>query len=452
MKSISEVNIPNDFKDKDICIIGLGFVGLTLACAMARHGFNVSGIEKNEKLLKMLECGAPHFFEPGLAKCVKDVISEERLKVFNAIPEHIKAKVYIVTVGTPLYAGSGKVNLESITQVAEEISRNLKDGDLVILRSTVKLRTTRNIIKPILDKSGKEYQLAFCPERTIEGQAMEELLHLPQIIGPDSLQTGLRVAQIFQFITPTVVRVSDFETAEMIKLVDNCKRDVLFGYANEVASICNVMGIHADEVISSGRFGYSRTNLPQPGPVGGPCLSKDAHILMQSIEEYGVEPIITSAARRVNEMLPHEAIRFLQNKLSSMGFSSKDNFKIALLGLAFKGRPATDDIRDTTSLVVYKELKNCYPNADFFGFDYVVKPDTIKGLGLYPCDRIEDAFEGSRLVLILNNHEEFSKLDIEDVSKTIANPSIIYDFWATFTLGTFILPENVEYIVYGGHR
>ncbi len=130
---------------------------------------------------------------------------------------------------------------------------------------------------------------------------MAELRYLPQIIGADTPATALRATQIFQFITPTVVRVSDFETAEMIKLVAHTKRDVMFAYANEVAKVCDAVGISAEEVISSGRFGYSRTDLPLPGPVGGPSLSKDPYLLAESVAELGVIPELTLAARRVNE-------------------------------------------------------------------------------------------------------------------------------------------------------
>ena len=95
--------------------------------------------------------------------------------------------------------------------------------------------------------------------------------------------------------------MSDVETAELVKLVDNVHRDVLFGFANEVAAICDAVGVSAREVIASGRYGYPRTDLAQPGPVGGPCLSKDPHILVQSLVPWGVRPIITAAARQTNE-------------------------------------------------------------------------------------------------------------------------------------------------------
>ena len=144
------------------------------------------------------------------------------------------------------------------------------------MRSTVKIGTTRNLVHPVLEASGKRFDLAFCPERTVEGQALEELRWLPQIVGGETLDVTVRAGQLFQFLTPTVVRVSSVETAEMVKLVDNSQRDVHFAYSNEVARVCDVIGISAAEVIQAGKRGYPRTNLPMPGPVGGPCLEKDS--------------------------------------------------------------------------------------------------------------------------------------------------------------------------------
>src|SRR5205814_1352996 len=134
---------------------------------------------------------------------------------------------------------------------------------------------------------------------------------------------------------PTVVRVSNVATAEMIKLIDNSRRDLMFGYANEVARMCDALGISAAEVIRSGRFGYTRTDIPMPGPVGGPCLSKDPHILAESLEFVGIRPEITLAARKVNERQPDEIVQFIRELLSGDGKFPK-KLRIALLGIAFK--------------------------------------------------------------------------------------------------------------------
>jgi nucleotide sugar dehydrogenase len=312
------------------------------------------------------------------------------------------------------------------------------------------LGTTRNIVRPILESNGKKFQLAFCPERTIEGQAMMELRYLPQIIGADSQATALRATQIFQFITPTVVRVTDFETAEMIKLVDNTKRDVMFAYANEVARLCDAVGVSAEEVISSGRFGYSRTDLPMPGPVGGPCLSKDPYILAESVAAFGLTPEITLTARHVNERQFSEVVSFLKSYSRNMeGFPK--NPTIALLGVAFKGQPATDDVRGTTAVPILEELRKAFPGSRFVGYDPVVAREAIASLGLLSQATLTEAMTGAHLALILNNHSEFSRMPIESLAAQMSRPAAIYDFWNCFTRTALSLPAGVRYLTLGSH-
>ncbi len=445
-----EKQLPLNYSDKKVCVLGLGFVGLTLATTMADGGFQVIGIDRRKDLLEKIASGKAGFFEPSLSVKLKKVIADRSLEVHEKIPESCDAKVYIITVGTPLDS-KRKINLSSIKKVASDIARQLKDGDLIILRSTVKLGTTRSIVEPILAKTGKRFQIAFCPERTIEGQAMAELRYLPQIIGADDLATGVRASLLFQFLTPTVIRVNDLETAEMIKLIGNTKRDVAFGFANEVAHMCDVVGLSADEVISGGRFGYSRTDIPLPGPVGGPCLSKDSHILIQSMMEYGVVPEITMAARRTNEKQPKEVVDFLVTFLKSQkGFPK--NPKISLLGIAFKGRPITDDTRGTTALAIFAALKKAFPKAIFSGYDPVVEEKEIKEFGLVAKKEPEEMFAGAHLVLILNNHPLFSTMPLEEWTAKMTKPGVVYDFWNNYSQENLHLPLGVKYITLGCHK
>lgn len=430
-----------------VCIMGLGYVGLTLAATMADVGFNVLGVEIKDDVLEKLNKGEPHFFEPGLKEEIRKAKEEKNIQFAKHIPKDCKADVYIITVGTPLGA-DGKVRLDMIENVAEEISSHLKDESMVILRSTVKIGTSRNIVLPILQKSGKKFNLAFCPERTLEGQALKELRELPQIVGGIDLNSSIRAAQLFQFVTPTVVRVSSIETAEMIKLIDNVARDVSFGFANEVSSVCDALGISAFEVIKSGSRGYPRTNLPMPGPVGGPCLEKDPYIFMEGLEKTNVKASITFDARKINERQPEEVTRYLAE--NTQDFPEKP--VISLLGVAFKGRPATDDLRGTMFKPIYESLKKYFPLAEFRAYDSLVPKDKIEKFGLKGFLDIEGAIDKSNLVVICNNHPEFANMPIESLSKRLARPAIIYDFWNNFTNNKLFLPQGVKYVAIGSHN
>jgi UDP-N-acetyl-D-mannosaminuronic acid dehydrogenase len=447
---VAKSQIPIGYKDRTVCILGLGFVGLTLAAVMAEVGFHIIGVEIREDVLKKLEAGIAHFYEPGLTDAMHRAVKSGRLKVHNAIPSDCAATVFIITVGTPL-DDRRRVNLDSVTRIAHQIAERVKDGDIVILRSTVKIGTTEQLVRPIVAKSGKRFQIAFCPERTIEGQALEELRYLPQIIGAADYDAITRAAQLFNFITPTVIRVSSAETAELIKLVDNGRRDLLFGYANEVARICDTIGVSAAEVIRSGRFGYNRTDLPMPGPVGGPCLSKDPHILVESIEQFGIYPEITIAARLVNERQPSELVEYIHKVTASdVKFSAAP--RIALLGIAFKGRPPTDDVRGTMAIPVHRELVKAFPDASIIVHDPIVDAETLRSLELTPVDSLEQAFADTSMALILNNHPAYATMSIETITQPMARPALVYDCWNNFVDRPIQLQSGIRYVAMGSHH
>jgi UDP-N-acetyl-D-mannosaminuronic acid dehydrogenase len=262
---------------------------------------------------------------------------------------------------------------------------------------------------------------------------------------------AVRAAQLFQFLTPTVVRVSDVETAEMIKLIDNSSRDVGFAFANEVAKICSAVGISASEVIKAGKLGYPRTNVAWPGPVGGPCLEKDSYILAEGLHSYGIQPELIIAARRLNEKQPEEVISYLAKTLKSLpGFP--ENPIISLLGLAFKGRPATDDLRGTMAKPIYALAKRYFPQAEFRGYDPMVKPEQIRDFGLAPCSTLEQAMQGANLALIMNNHLVFSEMILGNLALLMARPGLVYDFWNNFVAEELDLPEGTGYMSLGSHK
>jgi len=443
------IKVLKSFDDKSVCILGLGYVGLTLAIVMADVGFNVHGVEVREDVLEKLSKGTPHFHEPGLSVKLKRVVESKKLTFSKSIPLARQHSVYIVTVGTPLDKNK-KSRMDMIENVSHEIAQHIKEGDLIIMRSTVKLGTTRNIVMPILQKTGVNFELAFCPERTLEGNALKELYSLPQIVGGTTKSATVRASQIFQYITPTVIRVSDVETAEMIKLIDNAQRDVMFAYANEVARACDVVGISATEVIRFGGLGYPRSNLSVPGPVGGPCLAKDSHILAEGLLDLGITPEITLMARKINERQPEESVQFIKKYTKTLKDFPRVP-KISLLGLAFKGQPETDDLRGTMAIPVLEAIKNHFPNAILYGYDPIVSREAIHGLGLVPCHTLQEAMMEANIVLILNNHPVFTTMPIEDYFHYLASSGFVYDYWNLFSTKKLNLPIGRNYIGLGSH-
>lgn len=416
----------------DVGVIGLGYVGLTLATALADSGLRVVGIERRQEVVDLTNSGKPHFHEAGLDYMLQSVLKRGLIEARTALDPEITCKVYIITVGTPL-GPDGSARLDFMRNAAAEVAANMQDGALVMLRSTVKIGTTREVVLPILTESGKTFQLAMCPERTLEGKAMEELRRLPQIIGADQVDARESAARFFSRLTPTVVQFPRYETAEIIKLVDNTYRDVQFAFANEVARACEPFGVNAMDVIEGGKLGYPRTNLAIPGLVGGPCLEKDPHIFRESVSRYGIELDITKAARHVNEQQPYETVKAACDIFQAR--TGRLPNRIAFFGVAFKGIPETNDLRGTMAAWVHDAVMSQAPAAQVNIYDPATLRDEVEVM--FPdaqvCDSYADALDGADLLFITNNNPAFGKLRIEEILEFMSPDALIYDYWNHFS-------------------
>jgi nucleotide sugar dehydrogenase len=291
------------------------------------------------------------------------------------------------------------------------------------------------------------YNLAFCPERTLEGRALEELRTLPQIIGGVDEASALRAARLFQFLTPTIVRVANAETAELIKLVNNTQRDLVFAFANEMATVADALGVSITEVVHGGGLGYPRGQIPMPGPVGGPCLEKDPYILAESVEPHGIAPALTLQGRLLNEQLPARVAANL-----ALLFDGRPVRRVTVLGLAFKGRPETSDLRGTVAIPLIAELRSQFPAATLTGFDPVVPPADIAALGIEVSPSLEAAFDAADLVVIQNNHPAFGTMDIDTLADRLAPDAVVYDLWNQHDASRLTLREDVTYAGLGARR
>ncbi|OFJ52480.1 nucleotide sugar dehydrogenase [Mycolicibacterium grossiae] len=416
----------------DVGIVGLGYVGLTLATVLAEAGNSVIGVEKRRELVDMTNEGIPHFTETGLPDALSGVTRSKKLVAAEAFDDSFSCDVYIITVGTPL-AADGVARVDMIEAAARDIAANMQDGALVILRSTVKIGTTRDVVAPILEASGKRFDIAMCPERTLEGKALQELRELPQIIGADSQEVADRAAAVFRKLTNSIVGVSSIETAEIIKLISNTFRDVQFAFANEVARVCDAFGVSAHEVISSGKLGYNRTNIPLPGLVGGPCLEKDPHILMESARTRGVELEITSAGRVVNERQPEETVAFINAEIARRGLP--EPLKINLVGMAFKGQPETSDLRGSMSIKVLDALKKAHPEAEIGVYDPVTPQELLAEE--FPDERtfsrFGDAVSGASVLVIGNNHPSLGTISPRTIKEFMSPEGFVFDYWNHFS-------------------
>jgi len=439
--------LSKEFEDSQVVVLGLGYVGLTLGAYLSELGFQVHGVEIRDLVLDSLKEKKAFFWEPKLDDLLARNIDRGTFTFSTEIPKSSGRRVFIITVGTPI-DGAKKAIIDSIVSVSEQVASEMNNGDMVILRSTVKLNTTRSVVAPILEKSGKSFDLAFCPERTLEGAALTELGSLPQIVGASSHGARLRAANFFQQVTPNVVNVSNIETAEMIKLVDNMQRDVFFAVSNEVAHLCNSQPIRASEVISAGKLGYKRTNLATPGPVGGPCLEKDSHLLSESVANFGGVARIAMAARETNENVMIEASAFISTWVIENALES--NRKVAVLGMAFKGVPETNDLRGSPTLTLVASLEKEITNGEIYCWDPVIPDSELSSYGYKSGATLNEVLQGACAIVLVNNHPELDNLDLVALSESSSGPMLIYDFWGRND-HNLSLAGNNHYHSWGNH-
>lgn len=421
-----------DIKSREVLVVGLGYVGLTLALVLADNGFSVKGFDTNARLIADLLAKRPPFFEKGLQNYLDAHVGH----TFRPVSKlEVGADIYVITVGTPIRKPALVPDIDHIRAAVRSIGGLLKRNDLVVLRSTVPLGCTRNVVKPLLEelsglKAGEDFFLAFCPERTAEGRALEELLSLPQIIGGICPKSTELAARLFNENTHTVIDVGQPESAEMCKLMDNTFRDTIFAYSNQMAMLCERAGLNFNDLVEKVNLGYGRNAIPKPSPgVGGPCLSKDPYILATNFREYGLEATVTLAARQVNEVAPRHIFTRSQELLATVGKDLR-NSKVLIVGFAFKGEPQTSDLRDSTTLWFLDELKR-EGVTDIWGYDPKVTHEDLAALGVKPCS-VEEGIAGADAVFVMNNHRSYAEWPVFELLESAAQPVLFYDGWQVF--------------------
>lgn len=429
-----------EIRNLTVCVVGMGYVGLTLGLSLADNGFRVYGYDKNPQVAAMVRGKEAPFHEKGIRGYL-DLHVGRNFSVIDK-PSDPSANIYVVSVGTPIDKETGQAQTEHLREAVRDIGGALKGGELIVVRSTVPVGCTRSVVIPILEESsgleaGRDFYVAMCPERTAEGRAMQELRAIPQIVGGLDAKSVELVSRLFNEQTQTIIDVGGLEAAEMCKLLDNTYRDVIFSYSNHMAELCEKLGLDLCRLIEAVNNGYARNRIPRPSPgVGGACLSKDPYILMDVFSENNLDPILLRAARTINEAGPSNLVNRIEQALASAG-KSLENAKVFMVGFAFKGEPETSDLRESTSLWFLNAIKET--GARLFGYDPVVPADQIENLGVMAVS-LDAGFAEADVAVLLNNHRSYADMDIHGLIRTMRRPAVFMDCWHVFE------PERMKQI------
>ena len=424
-----------------ICVLGLGYIGLPTASTFAVNGLNVLGVDINPNVIETLRRGEVHIHEPGLRDVVTHAI---RWGDFSFSTEPAEADAFIIAVPTPFKEDAqGEYNgrkykladMGAVTSAAEAIVPYLRKGNLVVLESTSPPRTTVDLVKPILEKSGlkagSDFHLCYSPERVLPGQIMSELIENDRVIGgitPECAQAGRDL--YVTFVKGEIIE-TDSTTAEMVKLMENTTRDVNIAIANEFSRLAEKFGVDVWEAISLANR-HPRINILSPGPgVGGHCISVDPWFLVEAA------PDLTSLihhVREVNDAQPQFVVEKVKQAFIAQGFRNTQaavlggedaassilkGKKIAALGLAYK--PDVDDLRESPAIEVVHLLQK--EGAQVKAWEPYKPNAEIQGIDTAPD--LDSALKDADGILLLVRHTAFTKFQPDEIAAKTNSRTLI---------------------------
>jgi len=407
---------------KNIVIVGTGYVGIPVAAMFADKGFNVVGINRTKEKVDLINKGLCPIEgdEPNLPELIEKVVKSKKLVATTDYSACKTADAILICVETPFDSDKWEPKYDSLKSALKSVAENMSKNSLVIVESTIAPTTMETLVKPILEntskmKAGEDFLLGNCPERVMPGKLLYNIENLSRVCGGINEETRERMLVLYSHIVKGELYPTDCITAEVVKTAENAYRDVEIAFANEVALICEKLGINVYEVRELvNKAPYRNMHLPGAG-VGGHCLPKDSLLL-----SYGVKGILTPElmilARNLNKKMPSHTAGLLIDALKEKGMDAKGK-KITVCGFAYLEN--SDDTRNTPSLGVINELKQ--KGAIIEVHDPFVKgyEDLEIKKDLYSCVKDSDA------LVFVTAHSEYKNLDLNKVKGLMKTPIII---------------------------
>lgn len=415
-----------------IVVFGMGYVGIPCAALLADvEGFEVLGVQRRSKRsgwkIECLNSGKSPFGgdEPGLAELISKVVKKRTFRVTDDPAVAAEADTILVDVQTPTDYGNIP-QYESLKDVSHQIGTHLSKDTLIIVESTVAPGTTQNVVMPILEKEsglkeGPDFSLAFSFERVMPGRLLEYIVNMPRVVGGIDKRSTQRAVELYSRIVKESIFETDCLTAEITKTIENAYRDVNIAFANEMALICESLGVNVFEVRELMNVRPDRDmHVPGSG-VGGHCLPKDAWLLRYGLLTYGVstrEPEFIALARRINDFMPIHLAGLVESSLLEMGVDI-GSAKIAVFGLAYLEN--SDDTRNTPAIPLISTLEA--KEADIVVHDPHVKRYLERPLKL--TNNFQEAVNDADCIVIVTKHQEYFNIDLSWLKGHMRTPVII---------------------------
>ncbi len=412
-------------EDPVICVMGLGYVGLPTALHFAKNGFRVLGFDVDEKKIAMLNEGKLPFFDVGLEVNYDDARETEKITFTTDERKIAESDVILVIVPTPV--DERKIpDLKYIISAGEQIGKNLKEGAIIVLESTVYPGTTEEVLAPTIEKfskkkQGKEFYMGYVPERYNPGDEKHTIITVNRVISGENEQIAAYLAKIYGKVIKAEIHVArDIKTAEASKVIENTQRDLNIALMNEIALICEKIGIDVMDVIEAAKTKWNFVPYYPGAGVGGHCLPHDPFYLTMKAKELGYEPYVILAGRRINDTMPKHMVELLQEELNEQEKALKKR-KIVILGAAYKEE--TGDLRSAPTEIVVEELKK--KGSEMILVDPFIEEKELWGVKV--VQKVEDIQEEEEIdaIMLITHHKEFTEEKILEIKKRSKNKEIV---------------------------
>lgn len=406
-----------------ISIVGLGYVGLPTAIFFAESGFKVIGVEKDENKLTKINKGISTIGELNLDSRLSKVVKGDKLIGTTDLKWATQESDIIISIVPTPVDEFKDPDLTPIKSSGEQIAKGLAEGKLVILESTVYPGVTEECLKPILEesglKAGKDFGLAYCPERYNPGDSNHGIEMVSRVVGGITPEWAEITRELYQIIIIEEVRVlKNIKTAEAAKVIENTQRDLNVALMNELAMIFERLDIDVMDVIEGASTKWN-FNVYYPGAgVGGHCLPVDPYYLVKKAKELGYHSKVIAAGRSINDNMPLHMLDLVQDALNEQEKSIK-NSKIVVLGFSYKenvGDPRESPSKTLTKNLVWKE-------ADVVIVDPYI--DEINEKFGVLNNNFSDAIIGADAVVLMTAHDDFKSINFNEVLKSMNTPIIV---------------------------
>ena len=404
-------------KKAQVVVLGLGYVGLPVACLFAEAGFPMVGIRRSQDKVDMINHGECPLEgkEPGLAELLHEVIAARRLRATTDYAPCREAQIVLIAVETPVDKETHQPGYRALRGALTDLGRHLSPGTLVIIESTIAPGTMSGVVQPILEETSglrvnDDFYLVNCPERVMPGKLLANIRGCHRVVGGMNPAAADLAVRFYRHVVQADLDAVDCLTAELVKTMENAYRDVQIAFANEMALLCEDMGADVWQIRELvNKSPYRAMHLPGAG-VGGHCIPKDPWLLIANAGD-GFEPRLVPTARAINDGMPLHVADLVVAALREAGVGITDA-RVAVLGYAYLEN--SDDTRNSPSEVLVARLRE-------LGAKVAIHDPWVPE---YRGD-LEERGRGSDAIVVMVAHDEYRQLNWSGLKAHLRHPVLI---------------------------